>query len=90
MNTRDRCETRAALHRSVLAGTAVVALLVFGVGGWAATTEIAGAVIAGGQLVVNTNDKKVQHPTGGVVAELRVRDGDALPPATSSSASTTL
>ena len=32
-------------------------------------------MIAQGQLVVDTNVKKVQHPTGGVVAELRVRDG---------------
>ena len=29
-------------------------------------------------LVVDTNVKKVQHPTGGVVAELRVRDGDQV------------
>src|SRR3954470_21073552 len=47
-----------------------------GVGGWAATTEIAGAVVAPGSLVVDTNVKKVQHPTGGVIGELRVRDGD--------------
>ena len=49
-----------------------------GLGGWAATTEFAGAVIAPGQLVVNSNVKKVQHPTGGVVGELRVRDGDRV------------
>ena len=51
-------------------------LLVVGLGGWAATTEFAGAVIAPGQVVVNSNVKKVQHPTGGIVGELRVRDGD--------------
>ena len=49
-----------------------------GVGGWAATTEFAGAVIAPGSLVVESNVKKVQHPTGGVVGELRVRDGDRV------------
>ena len=53
-------------------------LLVGGIGGWAATSEFSGAVIAQGQLVVDTNVKKVQHPTGGVVAELRVRDGDVV------------
>src|SRR5262249_9162898 len=31
--------------------------------------------IAHGQIVVDTNVKKVQHPTGGVVAELRVSNG---------------
>jgi HlyD family secretion protein len=54
----------------------VVLVLVVGVGGWAATAVISGAVVASGSLVVDTNVKKVQHPTGGIVGELRVRDGD--------------
>jgi HlyD family secretion protein len=45
-------------------------------GGWATTTELSGAVIAQGQLIVESNVKKVQHPTGGVVGELRVHEGD--------------
>ena len=49
-----------------------------GSAGLAATTELSGAVIAPGSLVVNSNVKKVQHPTGGVVGELRVRDGDKV------------
>jgi HlyD family secretion protein len=53
-----------------------VAFLSIGVGGWASTTDIAGAVTAAGQLVVETSVKKVQHPTGGVVGELFVREGD--------------
>lgn len=59
-------------------GVALVAALGLGVGGWASTTEFAGAVIAPGVLVVDTNVKKVQHPTGGVVGELRVREGDRV------------
>ncbi len=51
------------------------AALVFGIGGWATYTVIAGAVIAPGQLVVESDVKKVQHPTGGVVGELLVREG---------------
>ena len=35
-------------------------------------------MIAPGSVVVNSNVKKVQHPTGGVVGEVRVRDGDAV------------
>jgi HlyD family secretion protein len=53
-------------------------VLVVGVGGWATTTELSGAVIAPGQLVVDSNVKKVQHPAGGVVGELRVKDGDRV------------
>jgi HlyD family secretion protein len=67
-----------SIRRHVLAGVAMVALLVGGVGGWAATSEISGAVIAAGQLVVDSNVKKVQHPSGGIVGELRVRDGDRV------------
>ncbi|MEZ5875952.1 MAG: HlyD family type I secretion periplasmic adaptor subunit [Hyphomicrobiales bacterium] len=57
-------------------GFAVVALLAGGIGTWAATTEISGAVIASGLLVVESNVKKVQHPTGGVIGELLVKEGD--------------
>jgi HlyD family secretion protein len=73
--TQSLPDPRHSIRRHLLAGVALVVLLAGGVGGWAATTELAGAVIAPGNLVVETNVKKVQHPTGGVVGELRVRDG---------------
>ena len=59
-------------------GVVIVAFLAIGVGGWASTAEISGALIAQGSIVVDSNVKKVQHPTGGVVGELRVRDGDRV------------
>src|SRR4051794_10595990 len=67
-----------SIRRHLTAGVALVVLLAGVVGGWVATTEIAGAVIAPGNLVVESSVKKVQHPTGGVVGELRVRDGDPV------------
>src|SRR6195256_2348769 len=67
-----------SLRRHMLAISLTSVLLVVGLGGWAATTEFAGAVIAPGQLVVNSNVKKVQHPTGGVVGELLVQEGDRV------------
>jgi HlyD family secretion protein len=66
---------KQSIRRHMLITVVVVVLLVGGLGGWAATSEFSGAVIAQGQLVVDTSVKKVQHPTGGVVAELLVRDG---------------
>jgi HlyD family secretion protein len=39
---------------------------------------VSGALIAPGSVVVDSNIKKVQHPTGGVVGELRVREGDRV------------
>jgi HlyD family secretion protein len=67
-----------SIRRNIWAGIAVTVLLVGTVAGWAGTTDIAGAVIAPGALVVDTNVRKVQHPTGGVVGEIRVRDGDRV------------
>ena len=73
-----RSALRRSLRHHLLAVGVMALVLVFGLGGWAATTEFSGAVIAQGQLVVDSNVKKVQHPTGGVVGELRVRDGDQV------------
>jgi len=67
-----------SIRRYTIAGAAVVAFLTFGVAVWATTTEIAGALIAPGTVVVESNIKKVQHPSGGVVGELRVKDGDRV------------
>jgi HlyD family secretion protein len=69
---------RRSIRIHLLIAIVVAILLVGGIGGWAATSEFAGAVIAQGSLVVDSSVKKVQHPTGGVVAELRVRDGDIV------------
>ena len=70
--------SRASIRRHIFAGVVIVAFLAIGVGGWASTAEISGALIAQGSIVVDSNVKKVQHPTGGVVGELRVRDGDRV------------
>src|SRR4051794_34618019 len=59
-------------------GLAIVLMLGGGLGGWASTVLISGALIAPGQIVVESNVKKVQHPTGGVVGELRAHDGDVV------------
>ena len=78
MAERSRSATHRSIRRHVIAGVGVVFLLAGGLGGWAATAEISGALIAPGALVVDTNVKKVQHPTGGVVGEVRAHDGDRV------------
>jgi HlyD family secretion protein len=69
---------RASIRLHLIIGLAVVVFLAFGLGGWASTAEISGALIAPGQIVVESNVKKVQHPTGGVVGEVLARDGDIV------------
>ena len=74
-------QTKGALfsiRRHLIVGLSVVALLAGGLGGWASTAQISGALIAPGSIVVETNVKKVQHPTGGVVGEVRAHDGDLV------------
>lgn len=68
----------ALTRKPLVIGVTACLLLVFGIGGWAATTQLSGAVIASGKLVVDTNVKKIQHPTGGVVGELLVKEGDRV------------
>ena len=57
--------------------TGLRVLLVAGVlaGGWTVLMPLAGAVVVPGNLVVQSNVKTVQHPTGGVVAEIAARNG---------------
>ncbi|MFA6265454.1 MAG: HlyD family type I secretion periplasmic adaptor subunit [Pseudolabrys sp.] len=68
--------SRESIRRHLAVGLMIVLLLGGGVGGWAATAQLSGALIAQGSIVVDQNVQKVQHPTGGIVGELRVRDGD--------------
>jgi HlyD family secretion protein len=67
-----------SLLQHLLLGAAAVAVLMLIIFGWGILTEISGAVIAPGKMVVDSNVKKVQHPTGGVVGDLRVKDGDRV------------
>jgi HlyD family secretion protein len=71
-------DPRQMIRRLNLVGLAITVLLIGGVGGWAATSRLAGAVIAPGTVVVGSNVKKVQHPTGGVVGQILVKDGDEV------------
>ena len=76
--TRTAQSVSVSMRRALLGGVLVSGLLTLGLGGWAATTDIAGAVVVAGSLVVEPNVKKVQHPTGGIVGEVRVQDGDRV------------
>jgi HlyD family secretion protein len=67
-----------ALRRSAIIGTSLIGLFGGTIGLWAASATLSGAVVAGGQFVVDSSSKKVQHPVGGIVGDLKVRDGDRV------------
>ena len=67
-----------SIQRYMIVGMIMFGCVTFGIGGWAATTQLSGAVVAQGVVVVDSSVKKVQHATGGIVGELRVREGDRV------------
>lgn len=69
-------DPRSRISRLNLAGGLMLVAMVAGAGGWAASTEISGAVVAAGSVVVESSVKRVQHLSGGIVGELLVKEGD--------------
>lgn len=59
-------------------GFFALVILVLGLGLWSVKTELAGAIISQGVIEVQSNRQVVEHPDGGVVGEIYVRDGDVV------------
>ena len=70
--------TSFSIIRHIMFASFVMVFLVGGLGAWAATANLAGAVIAPGTFVVERNVKKVQHSYGGIVSEIGVKNGDRV------------
>lgn len=66
----------SSLGRHALLGTVSVFLLLGSSGFWAATTPIAGAIVAPGSVVVEGGARRVQHQEGGMVQTILVRNDD--------------
>jgi HlyD family secretion protein len=62
----------------ILAGAVLAVVLVAGAGGWAATANLAGAVVTRGSVVVDQKLKSIQHRDGGIVQDIAVREGDTV------------
>lgn len=62
----------------LLVGGIALLILVGVLGVWSVQARIAGAVIASGMIQVESNRQVLQHPQGGVVGELPVKDGDTV------------
>lgn len=62
----------------MLIGLIALIVLVVGFGGWSVSSTLSGAVVASGQIEVDRNRQAIQHPDGGVVAELLVDEGDRV------------
>ena len=71
-------DDRYSARRHLWLGFSALAVLLGFLGGWAALARISGAVIATGVMEVATGRQVVEHDEGGIVAEIRVRDGDLV------------
>lgn len=74
----DPVEKMFSLRARVIWGVIFAVLLLGGVFGWAGTAKLSGAVIGTGSVLVDDDIKVVQHPDGGVLREILVREGDEV------------
>jgi len=64
--------------RLVRMGSLAMALFFGGLGIWAVTAPLAGAIVAGGNIKIDSHRKTVQHFDGGIVKEILVREGSEV------------
>ncbi len=64
------------LGKATIAGLVVLAIGIGGFGVWASTAPIDGAVVSSGSFVATSQNKTVQHLEGGILEDIRVREGD--------------
>ncbi len=75
--TADEVQPPSDSARGAIAVGVAVALLFFGgLGTWAVTAPLNGAVIGNAVVKVDGNRKSVQHLDGGIVTAIHVQDGD--------------
>jgi HlyD family secretion protein len=67
--------TGRGYERELRTGLRILIAATVIIGGWMTLVPLAGAVVVPGNLVVQSNVKTIQHPTGGVVAEIKVDNG---------------
>lgn len=74
----DPGPARWSVRMPVTLGLVALVILLGGFGLWAVTTQLAGAIVAAGQVEVDQNRQVVQHPEGGVVEAILVDEGDRV------------
>lgn len=71
-------QIKSSVRRHMLVSLLIIGVLLGGIGSWAYFTEISGAVVASGNVVVETNTRQVQHQEGGIVKSIFVKNGDVI------------
>jgi len=69
---------RYSAKSPLLVGLACIVVLIGGLAVWSLTAQIAGAVIANGEVTIAAGNQPIEHLDGGAVAEVYVQDGDRV------------
>ncbi|MGE0719857.1 MAG: biotin/lipoyl-binding protein, partial [Alphaproteobacteria bacterium] len=69
---------RRSIRRWTIVGISTVLMFFGGFVGWAAVADLDSASVATGQVAVYNNRQAVQHLEGGIVREIKARDGDVV------------
>src|SRR6266513_1570637 len=67
-----------SIKHVALAGWLIIGIFFGGIGTWAVTAPLNGAVVGNAVVKVEGNRKSVQHLDGGIVKELRIKEGDKV------------
>ena len=74
----DKLPLKTSGRPVILTGLSLVILLFVVGGAWAMFANLSGAVIATGQVAVLGKPKTIQHLDGGIVAEIKIDNGDSV------------
>jgi HlyD family secretion protein len=73
--TATPASLRASVRSPVMSGYFIVLVFVIGFGLWAGLAPLAGGAVASGVISPNSSRRVVQHLEGGIIRDLKVRDG---------------
>lgn len=74
----DRGDLKRSVRAPLAIGVVLILVFVGCFGVWATTVPLAGGAIAPGIISPDGSRRTVQHLEGGIIHELRVRDGDVI------------
>jgi HlyD family secretion protein len=73
--TATPASLRASVRSPVMSGYFIILVFVIGFGLWAGLAPLAGGAVASGVISPNSSRRVVQHLEGGIIRDLKVRDG---------------
>ena len=74
----DLPKIKTSLKGPIVSGLTILLIFLVGATAWASSAKLASAIIAVGQLKVDSNRKQIQHLDGGIVNEIIVSDGQRV------------